>query len=232
MFLKKRSWPHKEPLWDTMPLTQQDAQTKCHCVKGKPTWLWLIGQIQTFLAQVMSWKPHNYKIRKATEMKDDEQEWTQSSTRPGEKERSQEKIRPYVRQRQRQVSRLREEPWLSSTTMKKRLNKAAKGDYSSWKACTHRARSAWTQPHDPSCMLAPREGIQAARPGSVLEVLSCRAEATAQLTLSGTERPREAGNPHSPELHRSLMIRKTTKLIISAWILSKQKTEKCSKTLK
>lgn len=53
------------------------------------------------------------------------------------------------------------------------------------------------QPHDPSCILAPREGIQAARPGSVLEVLSCRAEATAQLILSGTERPREAGNPHS-----------------------------------
>lgn len=53
------------------------------------------------------------------------------------------------------------------------------------------------QPHDPSCILAPGEGIQAARPGCVLEVLSCRAETTAQFTLSGTERPGEAGNPHS-----------------------------------
>ena len=38
----------------------------------------------------------------------------------------------------------------------------------------------------PKLHTGPREGIQAARPGSVLEVLSCKAEATAQFTLSGT----------------------------------------------
>ena len=43
----------------------------------------------------MSWKSHNFKIRKGTEMKESEQKWTQKSSGPGEKERGHKEIGPY-----------------------------------------------------------------------------------------------------------------------------------------